>query len=35
MLKTLENLYNPKEDKIKIWSKTEPEKRGGVSIEVH
>jgi len=24
-----------KEDKIKIWNKTEPEKRGGVSIEVH
>ena len=24
-----------KEDKIKIWNKTEPEKRGGVSIEVN
>ena len=24
-----------KADKIKIWNKTEPEKRGGVSIEVH
>jgi len=24
-----------KVDKIKIWNKTEPEKRGGVSIEVH
>ena len=24
-----------KDDKIKIWNETEPEKRGGVSIEVH
>ena len=23
-----------KEDKIKIWNKTEPEKRGGVSVKI-